>query len=184
MIGYYITMSLAAVLVLVLCLAADHTQKNIYITDIILLSTITNLAYLALALSRTVEEAILANKIMYIGGCFFPLILFFSIISICNFRLPRIVKVLMTAYSFMVYGFVLSSGYSEFYYKEVWLEYQDGVAVLEKTYGPGHAFSTILLYGYILLSILVVAYSLLKKHYVSYKTLFAISGVLVAAESG
>ncbi len=181
MIGYYVIMALAAIVVLIICLASDYNQKNIYITDIIMLSTITNLAYLALALSKTVEEAILANKIMYIGGCFFPLILFFSIISICNFSVPRIVKFLMAAYSFMVYAFVLSIGYSDFYYKDAWLEYQDGVAVLEKTYGPGHTFSTVLLYGYILLSILVIIYSLIKKKYVSYKTLFAVSGVLISA---
>lgn len=174
MIYYYIVMAIISIVLLIISFNSEKNKINIYITGIILLSAIANLGYLAIALSNNESEAILGNKIIYIGGCFMPLFLFFTIINICNFTLPNIVKHILEAYSFVVYGFVLSIGYSDFYYESVTICKVDGVTVIDKVYGPGHSFSTILLYGYIVISIIVLAYAFVRKKNVSYKTLIAL----------
>ncbi|MBQ2437049.1 MAG: hypothetical protein II265_03045, partial [Clostridia bacterium] len=86
--------------------------------DVFLLMLISCLGYLAGAISSTVSEAILANKIIYVGGCFVPPVLFFLICAVCNLKLKGWIKNSLYAFSLLVYIMVLSTGFSEIYYKK------------------------------------------------------------------
>ncbi len=133
---------------------------------------LANGGYLAIALSTNVQEAILANRVCYLGGCFIPPITLFWVCFICNIKVPRWLKNLLYLYSFIVYGMTLTIGYNDFYYKEVYLDKLGDATVLGRTYGIGHMFFVLLLYGYIGIQIVLVIYSLLKKHTTSRKNLW------------
>ena len=175
MIGYYaITAVLTLLGLIVLMCSYERKKLNHYSIVVELLMTIACGGYLALALSQTVSEAALANKLCYLGGCFLPPLWLMLICTVCNLQFNRWVKALMYAYSFFVYGLVLSIGYSDFYYEEMFLEQYKGVTVLGHTYGPGHSFFYIILYGYMLIQIALLVYTLRTKKAVSRKNLWAL----------
>ena len=55
---------------------------------LLLFMTIANGGYLAIAISTNVSEAILANRICYLGGCFIPPITLFLLCAIANYKIP------------------------------------------------------------------------------------------------
>lgn len=140
-----------------------------------LLMVLSSLGYLTSALSTTTSEAVLANKIIYLGGCFVPLVLFFSICAVCNLKIKGWCKNLLYIFSLLVYFMVLSTGFSEIYYKKNFtLTSIYGCSVLGYEYGPGHFTFYIIIYGYIIMGVLTLIYSLHKKHTVSKKSVFTL----------
>ena len=175
MILYYsITAILTLIGLIVLMCSYELKKLNHYSVIVQLLMTLANGGYLALALSKTVSEAVLANKLCYLGGCFIPPLWLLLICTVCNFKLKRFTKILMYAYSFFVYAMVLSIGYSDFYYDEIFLEQYKGATILGHTYGPGHVFFYVILYGYMLIQMVILVYTMLKKKAVSRKNLWAL----------
>lgn len=175
MITYYTVMAvLTLVCLLVLVSNYELKKMNHYSVLIMLLMTISNGGYLAIALSENLSEAVLANKLCYLGGCFLPPLLLMLICVICNYSVKRWMRNLLYGYSFIVYVMVLSIGYSDFYYDEIFLETYKSATVLGHTYGPGHMFFYVILYGYMIIQIVLLAYTLAKKRAVSRKNLWAL----------
>lgn len=171
---YIITTVLSAIGLIILIGTYEPKKTNYYFMILMLLMAIANGGYLALALSGTLSEAVLANKVVYLGGCFLPLIWLLMICALCNYPVARWMKNILYAYSILVYGMVLSIGYSDFYYSEMALEKYQDITVLGHTYGPGHKFFYVILYGYIIIQIVLLVYSLIKKKAVSRKNLWAL----------
>ena len=159
---------------IVLMCSYEPKKLNHHFITIQLLMAIANGGYLALALSETLSEAVLANKLCYLGGCFLSLLWLLLICTFCNLQIKRMYKILMYAYSFFVYAMVLSIGYSDFYYDEIFLEKYKGATVLGHTYGPGHAFFYVILFGYMLIQVSILVYTMRKKKAVSRKNLWAL----------
>ncbi len=175
MIMYYATAAILTLAGLLLLLCSYEIKKlNHYSVVAQLLMTLANGGYLALALSETISEASLANKLCYLGGCFLPPLWLLLICTVCNFKLNRYVKVLLYAYSFVVYAMVLTIGYTDFYYVELYLEQYKDATVLGHTYGPGHVFFYVLLYGYLIIQLVLLIYAMAKKKAVSRKNLWAL----------
>ena len=120
MIYYYSISAILSICWMIMFLAHFEGKKiNYYFTIFSLLTSIASLGYICLVTSSSVSEGILANKIIYLGGCFAPLVLFFAICSICNLKINKWLKILCFGYSFFVYALVCTIGYSEIYYKDV-----------------------------------------------------------------
>jgi len=136
--AYYVTI----VILSIICCALYYVKKRDYYsvnyTLIFILAIISQISYLAIALSRNAREALLANKILYIGGCYLILIGLFLVFSLCKIIIPKWVKFLMFAFASLVYACVLSSGYSDLFYKSFDIRIENGVAVMVKEYGPLH----------------------------------------------
>ncbi len=172
MITYYAAASILAAVSFLLFLAfSDGKTVNSYMMLFALLLLITNGGYLAISLSTTLSEALLANKICYIGGCFIPPVIITIILGICHYRVPKFVYALMVSYSIVVYSFVLTTGYNDLYYSDASLIRYNSASVLKRSYGPFHILFTILLYGYVAILIGIVVYTMLKKKDVSTKTI-------------
>ena len=147
---------------------------NYYIMVIMLLMVLANGGYLSIALATDVREAILANKISYLGGCFLPMINVFLICAICNYNVSTWLRAIMYSYSFIVYAMVLTIGFDDFYYKAQFEDSYGDAFVLGHTYGPGHALFYVILYGYMVVQILLLIYSIARKRAVSRKYLWAL----------
>ena len=125
--------------------------------------------------SGTLDSAIWANKLMYIGACYAPPLLIMMLFRLCSLRLPRIAALLMTLYSTVVMGFVMTIGVNGIYYKKVELITKNGYSYLEKEYGPAHLlyFAMMVFYGVFLVAFMV--YAVKKRRQFSYRTVASAS---------
>lgn len=109
---------------------------------------IVNIGYSALAVSRTLEEALLANRISYLGSVCLPLSMLMIILNVCKINYKKWISGFLLAISIFVFAVAASPGYLDIYYKEVSLEIVDGVSRLYKIYGPWHSLYFVYLFGY------------------------------------
>ena len=178
MVSYYAAMFvLASINFIVFLMMFREKKLNYYILALLAIITVSNVGNFLLATADNVGEAMIAKKIYYVGGCFMPPIMLLVIFKMCNISIKKWIENLFLLYSFIVYSMVFSIGYSEIYYKNVSLGYEDGVAVIVPEYGIGHMFFYILLYGYLLLGIGVLIYELKNKNQISRKNLWTLLGM-------
>lgn len=171
---YFITAVLAVINLFILIFVFEPKKTNYYFMILLLLFALTNGAYLAIAVSTGLEEAVLANKISYLGGCFMPPIILFLICAICNYTIRPWLRCLLYTYSAVVYFSVLTIGYSNIYYDRIYLEKFMDATVLGHTYGPAHKLFYVILYGYLITQVVLLVYSLVKKRAVSRYSLGAL----------
>lgn len=172
MILFYIIMSVLSILNISILILLQNKRSNLYMMILFIFIAISNWGYLQLALAQSVESAILAIQIVYIGGVYSIECMLLLIIQICNYKLSKIVHFVLYAILMLVIIFVSTIGYSEIYYKNVDIINLNGVTALKREYGPVHSLYYILLFGYILLTISIVAYTLIKGRSVSFYNLF------------
>lgn len=124
---------------------------------------IVNLGYFSLSISKTLEEALLANRISYFGSVFLPMSMFLLILNVTKINYKNWLHGTLLAISVIVFLIAASPGYSTIYYKEVSLSIQNGAAVLEKVYGPLHSIYLYYLLGYFAVMVTAVIYAAVKK---------------------
>lgn len=124
---------------------------------------VVNIGYLALSLSTTLNEALLSNRISYLGSVFLPLSMFMVILKNCKLKLPRWGLGILLGVSIVVFLIAASPGYLDIYYKEVTLTTVNGATVLEKEYGPLHSIYLYYLVGYFCSMIGIIIYARAKK---------------------
>ena len=175
MIYYYlITASVTLLCLVFLIMHFEYNKVNFYLMIIFVLLTVANGGFLSIAISKTVEEAILAKKICYLGACFLPIVLFLLVCEICNYRVKAWLRKILYFFGFFVYAMVLSIGITGWYYRNVSLKQVEGISVLVYDYGIFHAFFYVLLYGPLMLEGIILLVSLWKKSAVSRKNLYAL----------
>ena len=173
--AYYVTICILSFCCCVLFFWRVHSHFSPMYSLIFILALSAHLSYVMLALSENVREALLANKMLYIGGCYLQMIGMFLIISICNLRPSKLIRFLMVLFSTIVYGGVLTVGYLPVFYKSVEIEKRNGVTVLIKEYGPMHTMFYIEIVLYLLITIGVLIYGWLKRPDVSRRNLLIAS---------
>lgn len=128
-----------------------------------------------MGISQSVNSALMANKILYIGGCYIPPLLVVILFRLCNLKLPRIATVIMTLYSTVVLALVMTIGYSDIYYKEVHLITTEHYSYLDKTYGPAHGLYPVMMALYIIFLIIFAIYIWRMRNRVPLRTTIAIT---------
>ena len=144
-----------------------HKHFDIHITLIFVLVPIANLGQLMLANAQTLEAALVANRVVYIGACYLQLILMLAVFSLCRIKLNRWVRVGLLALSTIVYVSSLTIGESTLFYEEVSFSRVDGLAVFDKRYGVMHTVFIVMVFAYFLMSISAIVYSYFRKNQVS-----------------
>ena len=128
-----------------------------------------NGGHLALAAAANLEEAILANKVCYISACFLPMLLFITICEVCHIHIKTIFMVPMYVAQILLYFAVCTIGYHDWYYTSTSIIKRYGVTYLIREYGPLHMFYPLTMYGYALVSIIIVVVALRRQTIVSRK---------------
>ena len=164
---YGITSALALLLLIGYC--ALIRQKNLWMLLVYLSVFIVNLGYFSLSISRTLEEALLANRLAYLGSVFLPLCMFMVIMEACRLQRHKWLLPLLVCISIAVFFVAASPGFLDCYYQEVTLVYVNGMAMLEKVYGPLHPLYLVYLLGYLGLMAGAILLSYVKKKTVSCK---------------
>lgn len=124
---------------------------------------VVNVGYFALSVSTTLGEALLANRISYLGSAFLPLSIFMILLDVVKANYKKWLPITLIALSVVVFLIAASPGYSTLYYKEVSLATVSGATVLDKVYGPLHIVYTIFLLVYFVVIIATTVYAFVKK---------------------
>lgn len=172
MAAYYLFMLALAVVLTICYLSIWHKHFDMHITLIFVLVPIANLGYYLVSQSSTLEAALVATKMSYIGGCYLLYTLMLAVFSLCSIKIDRRVRVALLCFCTAMYICVLTIGKSPLYYADAELVQMGGVSALKKQYGPAHAAFIAMEVAYFCASLAAVVYTYLKNTQVSRKTLY------------
>lgn len=147
----------------------DNKVSSIY-SLMYLMITINSLGYIALFQVRTLEGALLAKIITYIGACFIPFLMFLSVCRICHFRLKTWMSITGLVICISSFLIVATSGKNRLNYCYVWLDTSGTHPRLIKEYAPLHYFVVLGMLLFLTVSFAVIFWSMRKKREVSYIT--------------
>lgn len=164
---YYIVTLLISVLLTIIYMFKWHKSYNTYITIIFILIPITNTGALLMSMSESLEGALMATRISYIGGCYLSFFIINSIFDLCELKVSRLVRAAIFAHCTLLYTFVVTAGEGSLFYRHITFSIVDGVPVFEKTYGPLHTVFVISIIAYAIASFVAIIYTGLKKKKVS-----------------
>ena len=137
--------------------------------------TINCLGRYLLAVADTLETAIWANKILYLGGVYAPLLTVLVLTRLCNLKMPCILTIVMTCYSTLVMGLVMTIGKSGIYYKHMEVGYGNGYHYLIKTYGPLHVLYPLMMVMYAGIMLFYMLYAYMQRKQISFRTVTTMS---------
>ena len=166
----YLLSLLASGLMLVFLIKEyDYKVSSLYSVTYLLV-TICDFGYLHLLHAQTLEGALMANALTYIGGSFIPFLVLLSVCRICHVRQ----KGWMLAVEFVccICSFLLgaTTGVNKLNYTNVWLDTSGTYSILVKEYGPFHIFYIISMVMFVVAAFAVIIWSYRKKREVSYIT--------------
>ena len=148
-----------------------HRHFDVHITLKFLLVSVTNLGWDMFSRTETLEAALIANRLTYIGGCYLMLNIMLVVFSMCQIHLNRWLRVSLFLLSSGVFAAAMSMGERAFFYKSISFDLVDGVMILTKQYGPMHSVFVAMIFLYFLMSIGALVYCYIRKNQVSRKML-------------
>ena len=168
---YYLTAFIISVILTGVYMFVWHKHYDVHITLLFALVPVVNLGFLLVSRSQSLEEAIIANVIAYIGGCYLQLMIMLAVFSLCHIHLSRWIKTAFFTLSTVVFLSTLTPGRSGLFYKSLSFTRENGLSVLHKEYGPMHHVFLGMVVLYFVLSWSAIFYALAKKKQVSRKIL-------------
>lgn len=130
---------------------------------------IHNGACLALSVSQNVEEALLANRFIYLASVFLPFFLLTTICQLLRVHIGGRKLLLMTIVNIAVLCCTFTAGYTDWYYKSVSIDRSGGFTNLVKEYGSLHWVFIIMLAGYVVTMVTIMIIALFRQQRCSYK---------------
>lgn len=121
---------------------------------------VVNMGYYLLSVCKTLEHALFANRLAYLGSVFLPMAMLMIALNVTHTTYKKWLPYALTAISGVVFLITASYPYFNIYYKDVTLKMVNGVAVLCKTYGSWHGLYLVFLLTYFIAMIAVVAHAL------------------------
>lgn len=168
---YYPIIFAISVLLSYVYICKWHSRYNVYLTMMFIIIPIANLGYWVQMAAVSLEQAIVGNKISYLGGCFNTLAATLSILYLCKARVGKRTRCLMFLGSFVVYGLAVTAEYNPYFYRSISYEVRDGIGYLVKDYGWMHSIFYAMVISYFLVSFLGIFHGLRNRKDASIKTI-------------
>ncbi len=170
-VAYYIFFFTVSCILTIILTARWRKRFDVNLPLIFLCVDIVNLGYVLYYLSGDLEEALLANKIIYLGGCFLPLLVLFLVIRLCRFRMSSRIKAVLLTITMVVFAGAMTTGIYPVFYKSVEYRLVDGIVYLDKRYTIFHTFFNVILISYFVAGLVLMIYTSVKRKDVSHKVL-------------
>ena len=138
-------------------------KKEAWLTVLFICIAVVNAGYFSLAVSSTIEEALLANRISYLGSVFLPISMLMVMLDLIKIKYEKWFSSILVSIGSVVFFIAASPGYLDIYYKEVTLITVNGVSSLDKVYGPLHVIYLFYLVSFFAAMIGVAVYAAKKK---------------------
>ncbi|MBQ4602437.1 MAG: hypothetical protein IJB24_06190 [Clostridia bacterium] len=158
---YAATVFLSLILLVGYCVLVKQKDKWFYLLFSSVL--VVNMGYFALSAAKTLEWALHANRLAYLGSVFLPLAMLMIIIHVCGVKCCRLAGWAFFGISIVVFLIAASPGYLDIYYKSVTLETVNGITVLNKEYGSFHVVYLVYLMAHFTAMIAIIVYSAVTK---------------------
>lgn len=175
---YYEFAIIVSFIITIIYLNMGHKVTSPAISNMFCLTPISNLGFYLLASATDINGALVANKITYLGACFLPLFTFQFILSICKIQKTGVLSTIAILFSSIVYVLVVTNDIHHNYYKKTSLLYKNGVAYMQKEYGPFHTVFYVMMFFFILLDIGVIIYGFKKKKDASVKSMVYLTALV------
>ncbi len=124
---------------------------------------IVNLGYQWLSVAKSLETALWANRLSYLGSVVLPLAMLMIIINVTKLHYKRRLPMVLFGLAAVVFLIAASPGILDIYYKDVTLDFINGVTVLNKVYGVLHPLYLFYLLGYFSAMIVIIIRASIKK---------------------
>ena len=141
---------------------------------------VVNSGYLLLSLSKTLEFALFANKLAYLGQVFLIMFMFQIISKLCGISYKRWFRVALVTAAILMFGIVCTTGHLDWYYKSAELVSVDGAVKLEKEYGVLHPLYLFYILFYFVSMLTVAILSIRRSKGASHK----LTGLMLAVVIG
>lgn len=128
-----------------------------------------NMGYFLLSVSKTLNGALMANRISYFGAVFLPMVMLMTVMDVCRIKYRKWVPGILAGISFIMFCITASPGYLDCYYREVSLVFVGNVAKLDKLYGPLHKLYFVYLFAYFASMIGIIVITILRDKITSWK---------------
>ncbi len=163
--GLTIIYGVTAILSLLIacCYACLEKAKNKRFLFLFSSVAIVDIGYLLLSMAKTLDAALWANRLAYLGSVFLPLFMLLIVLQILSIRCKPWVVGALTALAIVIFLIAATPGYLPIYYREVTLEIVNGAASLEKEYGPLHVLYLFYLLGYFIAMVTISVRAVIKK---------------------
>ena len=170
MTGAYAVVFILSLLVLLgYLLLLRKKQKEPWLFLLFICVSTSGLGWLLLSMAKTVEFALFANQVAYLGQIFLIVCMFMIIARLCGFEPKNWMKLILVAVSLLMLGLICTTGHLDWYYKSVTLTYADGAAKLVKEYGPLHPLYTVYILTYFVVMLTLILLSLKRNKQASPK---------------
>lgn len=146
-----------------------HKHFDVHITLVFTLVPVVNLGYCLLSRSQSLGEALQANVLTYISGCYLLPIIMFTVFSLCHIKLPQWITVGLLAVNTALFLCQLYNGPSGLIYQSVDFRRTEDALVFTKVYGPVHIVYYIMIFACFLASVGAMVYSYVQEKQVSRK---------------
>ena len=164
---YYNIFFLTSFLLSIFYVYRFQKHFDVNITAIFLIVPISTLGNVFLATADNLDQALVANRIIYIGGCFLPFFITFSIFNLCEIQVKPIIRTALLLLNSLIYVSVLTIGRNLYFYESVALDNSGSYSYLVKEYGPVHMVFILMLGFYVLLGTGTIVYTYFRKKQVS-----------------
>ena len=144
-------------------------QDEPWLLVLFLCVCVVTLGYFLVSLSKTVEFALWANKITYLGQVVVPMCMFMIISKLCGYTYKKWVLGVLIGLAVIMYAIIFTTGWLDWYYTSATLEFENGSAYLVKEYGVLHPTNLIYVVAYFVAMLVVCIVSLVKKKDASQK---------------
>ena len=179
----YLACLIVSVLILAgYCMVNDKYSLNTL--AMMLAVIVSNSGHYFLVISKSLDSAISATRLTFTAGCFLPMIVFFSMLEICQIKIAEYKRAIIYLMQTALFGITCGIGLNNLYIKSMDFKLFNGVPFIEKTYGPFYYFYifTFVLYFVLCLSVLFKAEKL--RNVVSFKNVLIVFGVYIFAFAG
>jgi len=143
---YGVAALISLLLLVVYCCA--EKKKDVWYLLLFSSVLVVNIGYFSLGTSHSLDEALLANRLTYLGSILLPLSMYMIILHVTNISYKKWLPGLLFGIGVVIFFIAASPGYLDIYYKEVTMERINGLTVLNKVYGPLHGLYMVYLFGY------------------------------------
>ncbi len=183
---FYYGMLIISLILAVVYAFIFHKHFDANLTIVIVLVPVTNLGFVLMGHANIIEEALIALRITYIGGCYVLMASMFLIFHVCGVQLNKWIKAACVLVSSIVFCATLTIGHNDIFYKGIPnLDFAFGAAyITNKHYGFMHTIFYAMVGLYYAATIGIVIYSFFKKRQVSYRILILISVAITIAVFG
>lgn len=144
------------------CVAADK-KRDVWLLLLFVSVSMCNLGYFMVSVSQTLESALNANRISYLGSVFLPFFLLMMTMRICQLKRTKLLMVSLVAVGIFMLGLTTSPGILPIYYSTVDIQIANGFTKLVREYGPLHKLYYVYLFGYMFAMVGVAIYAISKK---------------------